>query len=111
MKGKRAAFPLGAGAVFVAIAATTHAADTAPLAGTWRCEGHQNVCGWSGTTFTVTQDGSHLTITNEKGESGRGKISADRFLSLGATWNMLGVVHATEEGVIDWSNGTRWRKQ
>ena len=40
------------------------------LSGTYRCEGNETTCGWSGSSFTLTQSGSDIQIKNDKGEIG-----------------------------------------
>jgi hypothetical protein len=81
------------------------------LAGTYKCEGEETVCGWSGWTFTVTQSGADLEIKNEKGDTGYAKPTSRISLSAGPTWNMLGTIVSADNRVIQWSNGTTWRKQ
>ena len=91
------------------------AAQTDPqlpnLAGTYKCEGDETACGWSGWTFTVTQSGSDLQIKNEKGDVGHAKLTSGVSLSAGPIWNMLGTIVLNDSRVIQWSNGTTWRKQ
>jgi hypothetical protein len=81
------------------------------LAGTYKCEGDETACGWSGWTFTMTQSGSDLEIKNEKGDVGRVKLTSRISLSAGPIWNMLGTIVSPDNSVIQWSNGTTWRKQ
>lgn len=69
------------------------------------------MCGRSGMTFSVTQSGSDLEIKNEKGEIGNAKMTSNISISAGPIWNMLGVIDAPDNRVIQWSNGTTWRKQ
>ena len=106
--------------IAIAIAATTlgpvavaqPASSSLPnLSGTYRCEGDAGNCGRSGSTFTVTQSGSDLQIKNEKGDAGDGKVTSNISLSAGPIWNMLGVINPSNNRVIQWSNGTTWRKQ
>ena len=80
------------------------------LSGTYKCEGDETVCGWSGWTFTVTRSGSDLQIRNEKGEVGHAKLTSPISLSAGPIWNMLGTLVSSDNRVIQWSNGTTWRK-
>jgi hypothetical protein len=91
------------------------AAQTNPplpdLAGTYKCEGDETACGWSGWTFTVTQSGADLEIKNEKAEIGHAKLTSRISLSAGPIWNMLGTIVSPDNRVIQWSNGTTWRKQ
>ena len=81
------------------------------LSGTYSCEGDETACGWSGWTFTVTQSGSDLDIKNDKGDVGKAKLTSHISLSVGPTWNMLGTIVSAGNPVIQWSNGTTWRKQ
>jgi hypothetical protein len=48
-------------------------------------------------------------MKNDKGDAGQGLLSSNTTLSVGAPWNMLGVIEADNH--IQWSNGTLWRKQ
>ena len=79
------------------------------LAGSYRCEPDPSTCMWSGQTFTVTQSGKELDVKNEKGEAGKVEVTSNISLAAGPPWNMLGVI-APDSRVIEWSNGTRWRK-
>jgi hypothetical protein len=81
------------------------------LAGTYKCEGDETACGWSGWTFTVTQSDADLEIKNEKGDIGHAKLTSRISLSAGPIWNMLGTIVSADNRVIQWSNGTTWRKQ
>ena len=94
------------------VAAAQEAMPPLPnLSGTYSCEGDETACGWSGWTFTVTQTGSDLQIKNDKGEVGNAKLTSRISLSAGPIWNMLGTIGSTDNRVIQWSNGTVWRKQ
>jgi hypothetical protein len=77
------------------------------LAGTYRCEPEPSPC-VRGQTFTITQSGNTAELKSDKGEEVRARVTSPTTLSAGPTWNMLGVVNG---GTIEWSNGTRWRKQ
>jgi len=79
----------------------------ANLAGTYRCEPEPSPC-VRGQTFTITQSGNTAELKSDKGEQVRARVTSPTTLSAGPTWNMLGVAHG---GTIEWSNGTRWRKQ
>jgi len=81
------------------------------LSGTYSCEGDETTCGWSGWTFTITQTGADLSIRNEKGDVGNAKLTSRITLSAGPIWNMLGTIVSTDNRVIQWSNGTTWRKK
>jgi hypothetical protein len=79
------------------------------LSGTYRCEPEPDSCQWSGQTFTVAQTGTRLDMKNDKGDVAQGLLSSNATLSVGAPWNMLGVILPGNR--IQWSNGTIWRKQ
>ena len=81
------------------------------LAGTYKCEGDETSCGWSGWTFTVAQTGADLEIKNEKSEVGHAKLTSPISLSAGPIWNMLGTIVSADNRLIQWSNGTNWRRQ
>jgi hypothetical protein len=81
---------------------------TPNLAGTYRCEPQPAPC-HSGQTFTVTQTGADLEFKSDSGTVGHAKFTSSISLSAAAPWNSLGVITA-ENRVIQWSNGTQWRK-
>jgi hypothetical protein len=80
------------------------------LSGTYRCDSEEAACDRSGWTFTVTQSGGDLDITNEKGDFGRAKLTSNSSLSAGPAWNMLGVIMPDQRS-ISRPNGTMWRKE
>jgi len=79
------------------------------LTGSYRCEPEPSSCQWSGQTFTVGQTGTRLDMKSDKGDVAQGLLSSNATLSVGAPWNMLGVI--LPDNRIQWSNGTIWRKQ
>jgi hypothetical protein len=81
---------------------------TPNLAGTYRCEPQPAPC-HSGLTFTVTQKGAELEFKSDSGTVGHAKLTSSISLSAAAPWNSLGIITA-ENRVIQWSNGTQWRK-
>lgn len=93
----------------IAVATSVFGQGNANFAGTYRCEAEGMGCAASGATFTVTQTGNALSVKNDKDTVGSGSVTSNITISMGPPWNMLGVVH--EPNTIDWSNGTRWRKQ
>jgi hypothetical protein len=98
-------------ATFGALAglAPSQAQQPPNLAGTWRCEPEPDPC-LTSQTFTVTQSGSKLDLKDEKGNVGQGMLTSNISVSIGPTWNMLGTI-LQDNRVIQWSNGTQWRKQ
>jgi len=79
------------------------------LAGTYRCEPDPAAC-ISGQTFTVTQSGGKLEFKNDQGNIGSGTLTSNVSASAGPPWNMFGTV-SSDARAIEWTNGTRWRKQ
>jgi hypothetical protein len=79
------------------------------LAGKYTCVPDPSTCQWSGQTFTVTQAGKELDVKNDKGTVGKIQVTSKISLSAGPPWNMLGVI-MPDNKLIEWSNGTRWRK-
>jgi hypothetical protein len=100
-------FVVGLSAALAGPAAAQGAAPN--LSGTYRCEPEPVSCQWSGQTFTIQQSGTKLDMKNDKGDVGQGLLSSNSTLSVGAPWNMLGVIEPDNR--IQWSNGTQWRKQ
>jgi hypothetical protein len=82
----------------------------ANLSGSYKCGPDAKACQWSGSSFTITQMGKNLEIKNDKGAAGSGTLTSEISVSAGPPWNMLGVI-SDGNRVIDWSNGTVWRRQ
>jgi hypothetical protein len=100
--------PLIAAAIF--LGATCAEGAEANLSGSYKCGPDAKACQWSGSTFTITQTGKNLEIKNDKGVAGTATLTSEISVSAGAPWNMLGVISG-DNRVIDWSNGTVWRRQ
>jgi len=97
-------------ALTVALPGRALAQPAAPnLSGTYRCAPEPSSCQWSGQTFTIGQTGTKLDMKSDKGDVARGLLSSNKTLSVGAPWNMLGVI--LPDNRIQWSNGTIWSKQ
>jgi hypothetical protein len=79
------------------------------LSGNYRCVPNPTPCAKDATTFTVTHKGNRVEFKSDGGLEGGGTATSPMTISVGAPWNMMGVVH--KEGEIHWSNGTIWRKQ
>jgi hypothetical protein len=95
----------------IAASPAAWAQDKLPdLAGTYRCEAYPVSCNNSGQTFTVTQMGNKVTVKNDKGDVGQGNLTSNISVSLGPPWNTIGIISA-DGRTIEWSAGTRWRKQ
>ncbi len=102
--------PVAASVLAVALLGTAQAAQAPNLGGSYRCGPDAKACEWSGTTFTVTQNGNNLDIKNDKGAIGTAIVTSSISVSAGAPWNMLGTI-SPDSKTIDWSNGTEWKKQ
>jgi len=61
-----------------------------------------------GATISVKQNGAKLEMKSANGEQADGQVTSPMTISVGGPWNMTGVVY---DGAIQWSNGTKWRKQ
>lgn len=107
MKGSIVLTGLG---LLVAMAGAAGQQAIPDFSGSWRCEPEPRTCDWSGQSFTVKQSGAVLTTTNERGEVAEAKVTSPISLSMGGPWNMLGTV-LPDQKTIEWSNGTRWRRQ
>ena len=83
---------------------------TPNLSGTYRCEGPNDQCMWTGETLTVTQNGDALEVKNEKGVMGVGKVTSAISVSMGPPWNSPGILMDNNR-TIEWSNGNKWMKQ
>ena len=78
------------------------------LAGTYRCEPAPEQCR-SGRIFEVTQSGAYLEFKSDTGVVGQAAFTSNISLSALPPWNSLGVI-TSPDGVIEWWNGTVWRK-
>lgn len=81
----------------------------ANLAGAYRCEPQPSPCPWPEQTMAITQTGSDLELKNDQGAFARGKLTSDITVSGDPPWNAIGIV--LPDHSIQWSNGTKWKKQ
>jgi hypothetical protein len=105
-------------AFIVALAASTlpgsaqaqaQQAARANLAGAYRCEPEPSPCPWPGQTMAITQTGSDLELKNDQGSFANAKLTSDTTVSGLPPWNSIGIV--LPDHSIQWSNGTKWKKQ
>jgi hypothetical protein len=95
----------------IALPEKAHLQETLPdLNGTYRCEADPVRCNETGQVFTISQSGAKFDAKNDKGEVGQGMLTSKITLSLGPPWNTLGVI-LPDNRTIEWSGGTRWRKE
>ena len=81
----------------------------ANLGGAYRCEPEPSPCPWPGQTMAITQNGSELELKNNQGPFADGKLTSDITVSGSPPWNSIGIV--LPDHSIQWSNGTKWKKQ
>jgi hypothetical protein len=81
----------------------------ANLAGAYRCEPEPSPCPWPGQTVAIKQNGSELELKNDQGSFANAKLTSDITVSGSPPWNSIGIVLADHS--IQWSNGTKWKKQ
>jgi hypothetical protein len=95
----------------VVVSGTARAQEKLPdLNGSYRCEPDPGSCKDSGQIFTVSQSGAKLNVRNDKGAVGEGNLTSNISLGLGPPWNTLGII-LSDNQTIEWSAGTKWRKQ
>ena len=80
---------------------------TANLTGAYRCEPQPSPCPWP--TMSIAQTGTNLELKNDNGSFADAKLTSDVTVSGGPPGNALGLV--LPDHSIQWSNGTKWRKQ
>ncbi len=80
---------------------------TANLAGAYRCQPEPSPCLWP--TMSIAQTGNTIELKNDKGVVADGKVTSPITISGNPPWNAIGVV--LPDHSIQWSNGTKWRKQ
>ncbi len=109
----RAAFSTAAIAALCALApigrVQAQGASPPDLSGAYRCQPDPTPCTWPGQTPSVSQSGNKMDIKNDKGEVANATLTSDITISAGAPLNSYGVIRPDKS--IDWSDGTKWRKQ
>jgi hypothetical protein len=91
------------------LSGSAQAQQGANLAGVYRCEPEPSPCPWPGQTMAITQTGSELELKNDQGSFANGKLTSDITVSGLPPWNAIGIV--LPDRSIQWSNGTKWKKQ
>ena len=95
----------------LALSGPTQAQQDARLnfGGDYRCEPDPSPCPWPGQTLSIAQSGANLELKNQQATFADGKVTSDITVSVGPTLNSIGIV--LPDNSIEWSNGTRWRRQ
>ncbi|HEY2531867.1 MAG TPA: hypothetical protein VGJ20_28730 [Xanthobacteraceae bacterium] len=89
--------------------ARAQGASQPDLGGRYRCEADPMPCSWTGESPSISQSGTKLDIKNDKGEIAAATLTSNITISAGGPLNSYGVIRP--DGSLDWSNGTKWRKQ
>jgi hypothetical protein len=79
------------------------------LAGTYQCQPDPSPCTWPGQSPAITQDGKKLVIKSANGDTANATLTSDTTIAAGGTFNSNGIVRSDHS--IEWSDGTKWRKQ
>ena len=90
-------------------AGTSKAASPPDLSGTYRCQPAPAPCQWPGHSPSISQTGTNLVIKSDQGDISAATLTSDTTISAGPTFNSLGIIRPDHS--IDWSDGTKWRKQ
>jgi hypothetical protein len=85
------------------------AASPPDLSGSYQCHPAPAPCHWSGHNPSITQTGTNLQIKSDQGDISAAKLTSDTTISAGPTYNSIGIIRPDQS--IDWSDGTKWRKQ
>jgi hypothetical protein len=95
----------------LAFAGRAQAQGAAPpdISGSYRCQPNSAPCAWPGQTPSISQSGNKLQIKNDKGETANALFTSDITISAGGPLNSFGTIRPDHS--IDWSDGTKWRKQ
>jgi hypothetical protein len=78
------------------------------LTGNYRCQPQPDKCLW-GATVSIAQEGTKLSLNNEKGSFADAKVTSNITLSATPPFNANGLI--LPDHSIEWSNGTHWLKQ
>jgi hypothetical protein len=94
-----------------AAADRAQAQGAAPLdfSGTYQCQPDPSPCIWPGQSPSMTQNGKQLVIKGDKDNIANATLTSDTTIAASATFNSNGIVRSDHS--IEWSDGTKWRKQ
>lgn len=85
------------------------AASPPDLGGTYQCKPNPDPCVWSGASASISQSGNKLQVKGDNGAFADATLTSATTISASATFNSLGIIRPDHS--IDWSDGTKWRKQ
>jgi hypothetical protein len=79
------------------------------LSGTYRCQPDPSPCVWPGQSPSITQNGKQLVIKGDKDGIANATLTSASTIVAGGTFNSNGIIRSDHS--IEWSDGTKWRKQ
>ena len=110
-KGTRSTLPIAGiialGALALNSPAQAQGAAPPDIGGTYKCQPSPCLC--SGPSAMISQTGNKVQIKGENGALADGTVTSDITISAGGPLNSNGVIGPDQS--IEWSNGTKWRKQ
>ncbi len=89
--------------------AQAQGASPPDLAGTYQCSPNPDPCTWPGASPSISQSGNKLQIKGDNGAMADATLTSSTTISAAGTFNSLGIIRPDHS--IDWSDGTKWRKQ
>jgi hypothetical protein len=89
--------------------AQAQGASPPDLSGTYQCSPNPDPCNWPGGTPSISQSGTKLQIKGDNGATADATLTSSTTISAAGTFNSLGIIRPDHS--IDWSDGTKWRKQ
>ena len=89
--------------------AQAQGASPPDLTGTYQCSPNPNPCIWPGASPSISQSGNKLQIKGDNGATADAMLTSSTTISAAGTFNSLGIIRPDHS--IDWSDGTKWRKQ
>jgi hypothetical protein len=100
---------VGLGALALIGRAQAQGASPADLGGTYQCKPDPDACTWPGASPSISQSGNKLQIKGDNGAMADATLTSDTTISAAGTFNSFGIIRPDHS--IDWSDGTKWRKQ
>jgi hypothetical protein len=79
------------------------------LSGTYQCQPDPSPCLWPGQSPSITANGKQLVIKGDKDNIANAALTSDTTIAAAGTFNSNGIVRP--DHTIEWSDGTKWRKQ
>jgi hypothetical protein len=100
---------VGLGALALIGGAQAQGASPPDLGGTYQCKPDPDPCTWPGASPSISQSGNKLQIKGDNDAMADATLTSDTTISAAGTFNSFGIIRPDHS--IDWSDGTKWRKQ